>query len=269
MPGLCHASGFPTRRANVHQLVGVCMYGFQDGLTGSIDILRPGGSLGGRLLSLLTLASLAGISGGCAIFGFESNRTARIALEPAPYIESGYIGLFEAPEELPETEVLSRPSPAPLGAAYARRYEISEELATDIVEHALDQGIDPDLAFRLIRVESVFQVRARGPHGALGLTQLMPGTARGVDRSLRTEGDILEPTNNLRVGFIYLRRLIDRYGEVRLALLAYNRGQGNVDRALRRGVDPENGYSRKVLGTGGSNPYSGPGVVTRVPRSAG
>lgn len=244
------------------------MYGFQDGLTGTNDALRPGGSLGGRLLSLLTLASLAGVGGGCAAFGFESNRTGRVALEPAPYIETSYIGLFETPEELPETDVLTAPSPVPLAAAFARRYEIPEELATEIVEHALDQGIDPELAFRLIRVESVFKVRARGPQGALGLTQLMPGTARWVDRTLRTEGDIFEPTNNLRVGFTYLRRLIDRYGEVRLALLAYNRGEGNVDRALRRGVDPENGYSRKVLGTGGSNPYRGPGVVPRVPRSA-
>src|SRR5690606_26381784 len=144
-----------------------------------------------------------------------------------------------------------------LGAAYARRYDISEELATDIAEHALAEGIDPDLAFRLVRVESVFHVRARGPQGALGLTQLMPGTARWLDRSVRTERDIFEPANNLRVGFRYLRRLINQYGEVRLALLAYNRGEGTVDRALRRGVDPENGYSRKVLGTGGKNPYTG------------
>lgn len=244
------------------------MYGFQNEFACSTHGLRPGGSLGGRFLSLLTLASLAGISGGCATFGFESNRMGRVAMEPAPFIESSYIGLFEAPEALPEGEVLTTPSPAPLGAAYARRYRISEELATNIVEHALDQGIDPELAFRLIRVESVFQIRARGPQGALGLTQLMPRTARGLDRTLRTEGDILEPQNNLRVGFSYLRQLIERYGDVRLALLAYNRGEGNVNRALRRGVDPENGYSGKVLGTGGANPYDGPGLVPRVPRSA-
>lgn len=248
------------------------MYGFRDGFPVSREAVRPGGSLGGRFLSLLTVAGLAGLSGGCAVFGFESGRHGRASLEPAPFIETSYVGLFETPLEGPDAltsgEALETPSPAPLGAAYARRYDISDELATEIVEQALAAGIDPDLAFRLVRVESVFHVRARGPQGALGLTQLMPGTARWLDRSLRTERDIFEPENNLRVGFAYLRSLIDRYGELRLALLAYNRGEGTVDRALRRGVDPENGYTRKVLGTGGSNPYQGPGVVPKVSPSA-
>jgi hypothetical protein len=55
--------------------------------------------------------------------------------------------------------------------------------------------------------------------------------------------------------------MIERYDDVRLGLLAYNRGQTAVDRALRRGADPENGYSHKVLGTRGSKPYQGPGLL--------
>lgn len=145
---------------------------------------------------------------------------------------------------------------------YARQYAISPELAEMIHEEARAQGIDPELAFRLVRVESRFHTRARSRAGALGLTQLMPGTARGLDRRMRTAEAILEPRANLRVGFRYLRGLIDRYkGDVRLALLAYNRGEGAVDRSLRRGRDPENGYSRKVLGTGTRNPYRGTGLV--------
>ncbi len=248
------------------------MYGFRDGFPASRVAVRSGSSLGGRFLSLLTVAGLASVSGGCAAFGSESSRSGGMSLEPAPFIETSYVGLFETPLEGPEAltsgEALETPSPAPIGAAYARRYDISEELATEIVEQALAAGIDPELGFRLVRVESVFHPRARGPQGALGLMQLMPGTARWLDRSLRTEGDILEPENNLRVGFAYLRQLIDRYGELRLALLAYNRGEGAVDRALRRGVDPENGYTRKVLGTGGSNPYDGPGVVPKAEAAA-
>jgi soluble lytic murein transglycosylase-like protein len=147
---------------------------------------------------------------------------------------------------------------------YVSRYMISTELADKIVEEANAAGIDPELAFRLIRVESQFKARARSPVGALGLTQLMPSTARSLDRSLRTEADILEPRTNLRLGFRYLRNMIDRYGgDVRLALLAYNRGPNAVDRALRQGRDPENGYSRKVLGSG-SNRYRGEGVVPRT-----
>jgi soluble lytic murein transglycosylase-like protein len=79
---------------------------------------------------------------------------------------------------------------------------------------------------------------------------------------LRTEAQILEPGANLRTGFRYLREMIDRYGgDVRLGVLAYNRGEGAVDRALRAGRDPENGYSPKVLG-GAENRYSGKGILS-------
>lgn len=150
---------------------------------------------------------------------------------------------------------------------FARRYGISRELATKIHDAALAEGIDPDLGFRLVRVESRFNPRARGPSGSLGLAQLMPSTARALDRSLRTEAQILDPATNLHLGFSYLRRLIDRYdGDVRLGLLAYNRGSGTVDRVLRSGKDPENGYSRKVLGTRTPNAYRGAGVVERTAR---
>ncbi|HEX2092472.1 MAG TPA: lytic transglycosylase domain-containing protein [Longimicrobiaceae bacterium] len=146
---------------------------------------------------------------------------------------------------------------------FARRYEISPELAAMIHEEARREGIDPELAFRLVRVESRFHPRARSRAGALGLTQLMPGTARRFDRRMRTAAAVMEPRANLRVGFRYLRTLIDRYdGDVRLALLAYNRGENAVDRALRRGRNPENGYSRKVLGTG-SDRYRGNGRIER------
>lgn len=145
---------------------------------------------------------------------------------------------------------------------YARQYSISTELAAMIHEEAHAQGLDPELAFRLVRVESRFHTRARSRAGALGLTQLMPGTARLLDRRMHNAEAILEPRANLRVGFRYLRSLIDRYdGDVRLALLAYNRGEGAVDRSLRSGRDPENGYSRKVLGTGTRNVYRGTGLV--------
>lgn len=147
-------------------------------------------------------------------------------------------------------------------ARFAKRYRISLDLAHKIVDAAVKEGVDPELGFRLVRVESLFKPNARGSAGALGLVQLMPGTARSVDRSLRTEEEILKPENNLRVGFRYLRQMIDRYrGDIRLGLLAYNRGETSVDRALKRGADPENGYSHKVLGTKGENPYRGSGVA--------
>jgi soluble lytic murein transglycosylase-like protein len=167
----------------------------------------------------------------------------------------------------PEIRIQVEAPPAPIderAAAYARQYGISTELARSIIQVALDEGLDPELAFRLVRTESRFKTRARGPQGALGLTQLMPSTARVIDRSVRTEAQILDPATNLRLGFRYLRQMIVRYdGDVRLGLLAYNRGEVSVDRALRSGRDPENGYSHKVLGTRGKSPYRGKGLVGR------
>ena len=134
--------------------------------------------------------------------------------------------------------------------AFAMRYRISPQLARTIQDAAEAQGLDPDLGFRLVRAESNFNPRARSHAGALGLTQLMPYTARWLDRRMTTPERIMQPEANLAAGFRYLRRLIDKYGDLRLALLAYNRGEGAVDRDLRRGRNPENGYSRRVLGTG-------------------
>lgn len=163
-----------------------------------------------------------------------------------------------------EAVELEKSSMESLAATYARRYGISVDLSRQIIESALKEGVDPELGFRIIRVESVFKPNARGPGGSLGLTQLMPSTARAIDRSLRTDAQILDPVTNLRTGFRYLRAMIERYdGNVRLGVLAYNRGEGTVDRAIRAGRDPENGYSPKVLGSE-SNRYSGKGIVSRA-----
>jgi len=215
------------------------------------------------LPAFLAVVSVVGLATGCAGIRGHGEKS-DLQLQPVPYVESEYVGAVEVPPGIPgmaDSAALT-PSGEPLAAAYSRRYDISPELARDIVEQALEAGIDPELAFRVIRVESVFNIRARGPQGSLGLMQLMPGTARSLDRSLDSEGEILEPRNNLRVGLRYLRSLIERYNDVRLGLLAYNRGENAVNRALRRGVDPENGYTHKVLGTHSDNPYSGPGILS-------
>lgn len=193
--------------------------------------------------------------------------------EPATGVPSGtylsrILSRLQRGEQLRiDVPIRIEPPPSQPAAMYAARYGISPDLAQSIIDAALAEGLDPELAFRLIRVESVFRVRARGPAGALGLTQLMPSTARSLDRSLRTEAQIMEPSTNLRLGFRYLCRMIQKYdGDVRLGLLAYNRGETAVNRALRAGRDPENGYSRKVLGgvSGGGEPYRGVGLLSRA-----
>src|SRR5690606_1832565 len=162
---------------------------------------RVDGPLGRMLPAFLAVVSVVGLATGCAGIRGHGEKS-DLQLQPVPYVESEYVGAIEVPPGIPDMadSAALTPSGEPLAAAYSRRYDISPELARDIVEQALEAGIDPELAFRVIRVESVFNIRARGPQGSLGLMQLMPGTARSLDRSLDSEGEILEPRNNLRVG---------------------------------------------------------------------
>lgn len=132
-------------------------------------------------------------------------------------------------------------------ASFAKEFDISLPLAEDIHEAALAEDIVPRVAFGLVKAESSFRTRAVSPVGAVGLTQLLPSTARWLVPGT-TRSDLLEPETNLRVGFQYLRYLIDRYeGNEQLALTAYNRGPGTVSKLLKRGKNPDNGYAAKVL----------------------
>jgi len=134
---------------------------------------------------------------------------------------------------------------------YASRYEIGWQLSAQMYDAAAQAGIQFDLAYRLVRVESSFKQKAIGPAGAIGFTQVQPTTARWLDPQV-TRDDLFEVETNLRVGFGYLRMLIDRYGSTRLALLAYNRGPGTVHTVLAAGEDPANGYAARVLGGRGN-----------------
>jgi soluble lytic murein transglycosylase-like protein len=153
-----------------------------------------------------------------------------------------------------------------LAARYAFRYGISMELAAAIQHAAVAEGIDPDLAFRLVRVESGFHERAVSSAGALGLTQLMPGTADALQPGITRE-EIFDRNTNLRLGFRYLRWLLRVHdGNVPEALHAYNRGPGTVARIRAAGGDPANGYADRVMGTGRVLvPYIGNGLAPVEP----
>lgn len=132
----------------------------------------------------------------------------------------------------------------------ARGYEIPARLAQLIYTTAVENDIEPEIAFGLVRTESEFKDYATSRVGAIGLTQLMLPTARWFKRDA-TESDLRDSETNLEIGFRYLGELIDRYdGNVQLALTAYNRGTGTVDRVLERGGNPDNGYAGKVMGRG-------------------
>lgn len=95
-------------------------------------------------------------------------------------------------------------------------------------------GVDPKLLHALVIVESGYDPLARSPVGAAGLTQLMPATAREL--GVR---DRFDPVENLSGGADYLARQMLRFGDLRLALAAYNSGPGRVARLGRIPDIPE------------------------------
>ncbi|HEY7686192.1 MAG TPA: transglycosylase SLT domain-containing protein [Gemmatimonadales bacterium] len=130
---------------------------------------------------------------------------------------------------------------------YSSHYLVPADLAEAINDIALAEGIEPSLAFRLVRVESRFDPRARSSAGAIGLTQILPSTARLYEPGLTTER-LYHRGTNLRLGFRYLHDLLERYdNDLEHALLAYNRGPAKVQELLNAGVDPQNGYSTTVM----------------------
>lgn len=149
----------------------------------------------------------------------------------------------------PSEETAAVESPAELAERYkGEGFSLSTALAAEIHKAALENEIDPEIAFGLVRAESGFRSAATSPVGAIGLTQLMPRTARWLRPGV-TDRELRDPGTNLRIGFGYLKDLIEKYeGNESLALLAYNRGPGTVDRALKRGASPDNGYADFVRG---------------------
>ena len=117
-------------------------------------------------------------------------------------------------------------------APYARVvYPLAHE--SIVRAHARNYRLDAALVAAVIYQESRFQPDAKSPTGAIGLMQLQPTTAKGI--AVRTGGsrfrvaDLYNPEINVRYGCWYLRHLLDKYGEERMALAAYNAGQRNVD----------------------------------------
>lgn len=108
---------------------------------------------------------------------------------------------------------------------------LSQPFQDAIARAAAAHGLDPKLLHALVLTESGYRSDARSPVGAVGLTQLMPGTA--LELGVR---DRLDPVENLRGGADYLARQILKFQDLRLALAAYNAGPSRVE-SLRRVPD--------------------------------
>lgn len=109
---------------------------------------------------------------------------------------------------------------------------------------AKKHGVDPALVKAVVQAESNFDPGSTSSVGAMGLMQLMPGTAAGLGVS-----DAYNARQNVDGGTRYLKRLLVKYnGDVKRALAAYNWGPGNVDRkGITRLPSETRTYIRRVI----------------------
>jgi soluble lytic murein transglycosylase-like protein len=115
-------------------------------------------------------------------------------------------------------------------------------IASAIHKYAPRFQRDPDLVLSIMRIESDFDPRATSKMGAMGLMQVMPQWIDVLD----IQCDLYDPECNVKYGLQILGAYEQLYGDLDMALTAFNRGPGPVDYALMRGKDPDNGYAGKI-----------------------
>ena len=127
---------------------------------------------------------------------------------------------------------------------------------TIIYREAVRNGLSPELVAAVIEAESDFRPRLVSNKNALGLMQIVPETGR-----LMGADDLFNPAENIAAGTKYLRYLLDRFPDQRMALAAYNAGEGNVEKIggippfsetvnyLHRVNARTNQYRQRVRGT--------------------
>lgn len=164
----------------------------------------------------------------------------------------GAVTRFEGPAVFTGDGVKALIQDAPLADLSIGADAVRQQISTAANAYALDPKLVEAVAWR----ESRFHAGALSAKGAIGVMQLMPGTARdlGVDPH--------DPVQNIRGGALYLRRMMSAFGgDVRLALAAYNAGPAAVRK--HGGVPPyaeTQAYVTSILGR-----MAATGAVLAVP----
>lgn len=126
-----------------------------------------------------------------------------------------------------------------------------EHLANVITTRSERYGFDPMLVLAIIKTESNFVRRARSNKGARGLMQVLPSTGYFLSKELnghwRGTKRLYEPEFNVDLGTYYLSKMMHRFGDLTLALEAYNQGPTRIQYRLNKGRKFYRKYSRTVM----------------------
>ena len=136
-----------------------------------------------------------------------------------------------------------------------------------VLSYSEKYDIEENLIFAIIKAESNFDKSVISNKGAVGLMQLMDSTA--IDVAIKNNIDIetsnitqelLKPDKNIEIGTKYIEMMIQKYGNIQVALAAYNAGTGTVDNWIEKSIIKEDGsdienipyketniYVRKIL----------------------
>lgn len=167
------------------------------------------------------------------LLGNSSNLSQEYRLLIRPPVPGSLLGQPRRPSRIMETDEWAIPRYYGSGGQYQEMARVA----------ARKHNVPEDLFLRLVRQESNFRPAAKSSKGAIGLAQLMPGTAR----LLRVNPH--DPKQNLDGGARYLSMQYRKFGDWRLALAAYNAGPGAVEKY--KGVPPYSEtqhYVKRILG---------------------
>lgn len=162
------------------------------------------------------------------------------ALVSAPYAETAEISLGEvffgkAKLASAETQIINQKMNfVATRKAFPTSLAVIQKHEKTIKAAAQTHGVPEDVAIGVGLLENGGSETAKSPAGALGVFQLMPGTARSL--GLTVNGKIDErrnPAKNINAGMKYLKMNYERFGDWGLATWAYHAGEGNVTKALQ------------------------------------
>jgi soluble lytic murein transglycosylase-like protein len=199
----------------------------------------------------------AGVPGVAELAGKNIGRSADYLAEGAKNVGSGIANLtsglgekaaalYYGPKGKPRSEVGSRQAG-------------KDEILKYINEAAAANGIDPNLLYGVAMTESSLNPNAKSNKGAMGMMQIMPGTAKELGLT-----NPYDPRESAFAGAKYLRDLKDRFGDDDLALSGYNMGPNRSIETLKGNTK----YTAKVRENMANSPFASATTATQQPAPA-